>query len=147
MTIKFKIGLVFIVLGFFLPLFSFAVPFLGLPGYMSAAVIGFFIIGGPELFLIIGGVLAGKDAIKFIKSKIMSPAGKYRYMTGLFIFVFCVLFNWSLAYLEVSGIMSIKTHTWLYIMAGFDIAAVFGLLMAGPELFHKIKRIFTWEGV
>ena len=45
---------------------------------MSAAVIGFFIIGGPELFLIIGGALAGKDAIKLIKSKIMSPVGKYR---------------------------------------------------------------------
>ena len=146
-SLRFKLGIAFIIFGLIMPLFSLLVPFLGLPGAISACVIGFLIVGGPELCLFIGAILAGKEAVTLIKGKIFRPAGKIRYMVGLTVFVVCFLFNWVLAYLEASGIISLNTHNWLFIMAGGDITAFMGVFVMGPEFFTKIKSIFSWHGI
>lgn len=142
---RFKLGLIFIVIGTVMPAFGLAVPLLHLPAGYSAAIIGFFIVGGPELFLLIGAALAGKQAVTMVKSRLFRPAGRARYYTGLFLFVGCFAANWIFAYLEVSGIAHVNNHAWLRIMAGLDVAALGGLLLMGPALFSKLKGIFVWE--
>jgi hypothetical protein len=145
----FKLGIAIIIFGIIMPLFSFAVPFLGLPDYINAVIIGFLIVGGPDLCLAIGAILAGKQAVNLIKKKIFRPAGKFRYNFGMAVFVVCFILNWVLAYLYVSGILPVEKHhhLCLFIMCAIDIGAFAGLLMMGPEFLQKAKDLFVWHGI
>ncbi|HJO94845.1 MAG TPA: transporter suffix domain-containing protein [Victivallales bacterium] len=146
MDLKLKVGFLFIILSFILPVFSFFVPMMNLPTYISGALIGILVLGGPEVCIILGVMLAGKEAVKNIKSKIFRSAGKIRYMTGLLVFLFCFFANLILAYLELIKVINITGNTWLHIMSTLDIVSILSILAMGPEFFFKIKRIFKWEG-
>ncbi|HJO94340.1 MAG TPA: transporter suffix domain-containing protein [Victivallales bacterium] len=146
MNLKSKIGIAFIILSFILPIFSFLVSMLNLPTYISGTLISVLVIGGPELCIIIGIMLAGKEAVKNMKSKIFRPAGKIRYMTGLIIFICCFFANLILIYLELTGIITMTGNTWLYVLPTLDILSILSILAMGPEFFLKIKRILKWEG-
>ncbi len=146
-SLKCKIGIGFIVLGTILPLFGFAVPFFGFSDSVTATIIGFFIIGGPELCVIIGVALAGKEAMHLVKKKLFRPAGKTRYRIGLVLLCASILSNWILAYAEVTQFFSLTLHTQLYIMAGLDIVTIFSLIILGPEFFDKFKKLFVWGGI
>jgi hypothetical protein len=143
-SLRCKIGIGFIVLGTILPLFGFAVPFLGFSDSVSAAIIGFFIIGGPELCVIIGVALAGKEAVGLVKEKLFRPAGKTRYRIGLVLLCGSILSNWILAYAEVTQLLSLPLHTQLHTMAGLDIVTIASLIILGPEFFEKFKKLFVW---
>jgi len=144
--LRFKFGLGFIIIGFFMPAFGFAVPFLHLPAAVSTAIVGFFIVGGPEVCLLLGAALAGRDAVNLVKSKLLHSAGKTRYYAGLTLFVTCFGSNMLFAYLELTDVLKVGAHPWLYTMLSLDLAAIFGMVLMGPEFFHKLKRIFVWEG-
>lgn len=146
-SIKYKIGLVLIIISFIMPLFAFTVPFLGFSATIKAFIAGIFIVGGPELCFFIGIILAGKEAANLIKHKLFKPAGKVRYIIGLTIFVISILFNWVGSYLEVIQIFPLDLHNQLYSMAFFDLMAIISLFVMGPEFFIKFKNLFIWEGV
>ena len=146
-SLRCKIGIGFIVLGTMLPLFGFIVPFLGFSASVSTAIIGFFIIGGPELCVIIGVALAGKEAVDLVKKRLFRPAGKTRYRIGLVLLCGSILSNWILAYAEVTQFLSLPLHTQLYIMAGLDIVTIASLIILGPEFFEKLKKLFIWGGM
>lgn len=136
-----------VILGVVMPLFAFVVPFLGLPEYVKAFVVGFLVVGAPDLCFVLGAILAGKKGVDLVKSKIFKPAGEFRYYVGLSVLVICVCFNWVLAYLVASGIISLKHLHWLYILAGGDILAFSGVFMMGPEFYRKVKDLFVWHGM
>ena len=141
-----KIGIVLIILSIIMPLFGFLIPFLGLPVYVSAAMVGISVIGGPEVCFIVGVALAGKDSVKMVKSKFTRPAGKIRYRFGLIMFFGCFIINWVLAYLEVTNVLTIDLHHYLYVMLTFDLLTILSLLLLGPEFFAKVRILFKWEG-
>ena len=145
-SVKYKVGLVLIAFSCFMPFFAFIIPFLGLPITVTAVISGIIIVGGPELFFIIGVFLAGKEGVQFVKKKLWKPAGKVRYMTGVVLFVICILTNWLCTYLELTNIINVSLHTQLYIMATFDILLIVSLFVMGPEFFIKFMNIFSWEG-
>ena len=66
-----KIGLYLIGLGFISPAFALIVPLLGLSSNSSTWLITFFLVGAPEIFLILGAMLAGKEGVRIVKGKFM----------------------------------------------------------------------------
>jgi hypothetical protein len=144
---KYKIGLILIVLSCILPLLAFIVPFLGLSTDLTVFFAGIFVVGGPELLFFTGLILAGREAAQMVKKKMFKPAGKIRYRTGLIIFIISVLLNWVTAYLEVTNVLAMDYHAKLYLMAGLDLILILSVFVMGSEFFIKFKRIFVWEGV
>ena len=144
-SVRCKIGIGFVVFGAILPIFGFIVPFFGFSDAVSAAIIGFFIIGGPELCLIIGVALAGKEAVGLVKKELFRPAGKTRYRIGLVLLCVSILSNWILAYAAVTQLLLWTLHTQLYTMVSLDIVTIASLIILGPEFFDKFKKLFTCE--
>ena len=144
--LKYKIGMTLIILSFTLPLFAIIVPFLGLSTATTTTIVAFLMVGVPEVFLIAGGALAGKEALASIKSKLFQPAGKIRYQIGLVLFIGGVLVNWIAAYLEIMDVIKLDQHTLLVATGVIDLVTIAGILMMGVEFFAKFKRLFVWEG-
>jgi hypothetical protein len=146
-SIKYKIGLALIAISCIMPLCGFVIPFIGLSTAVTTVVTGIFLIGGPELIFFIGVFLAGKEAVKLVKQKLWKPAGKVRYMTGVVLFVVCIMTNWVCVYLELTRMFPLNHHGQLYLMATFDLLLIVSLFIMGPEFFIKFRSIFSWEGV
>lgn len=137
----------FIIMGVISPVFGLIVPFIGLPTATTTTIVALFMVGGPEVFIILGGALAGKEALTTIKSRLFAPAGITRYYIGLSLLVVGFFANWVLVYLDLSGSLQWDNNTMLISTASIDLITVAGALLAGVELFAKIWRLFRWEGV
>lgn len=144
---KYKIGMALIILGIISPLIGFIVPFLGFDSTTSTALVAFFMVGGPEIFLIAGGALAGKEGLDLIKSKLFAPAGQTRYKFGAYLLIFGVLANMIFAYLNLMDFYTISSDSELTITIVFDVLAVVGILLMGKEFFGKLSKLLTYEGV
>ncbi|SFV52639.1 hypothetical protein MNB_SM-4-169 [hydrothermal vent metagenome] len=144
---KYKIGMFLISLGFISPLIGLVVPFLGFDEITSNSLVAFFMIGGPEIFIIAGGALAGKEAMQNIKTKIFSPAGPTRYAVGSYLFVFALLANLIFSYIVLLELVPICLSIQLNITIAFDILAIISILLMGKEFLIKISRLFSYEGV
>jgi len=151
----YKIGLFFIILAFISPLIALIVPFFNFNKTFSSVLIGFFLIGGPELFLILGGLLAGKKVIENIKNKVKglfsvpffkNPAPKWRFDLGIAMIIFGMLANWILAYLFMTETINILPNEQLWIAASLDVLTFLGIFIAGPEFWNKLKKLFIWVG-
>lgn len=145
--LKYKVGMTLIVTGIVSPILSFLVPLFELSTAAASTAVAFFMVGLPEIFLIAGGVLAGKEALLTVKSKLFKPAGKVRYHLGLILFVCTILINWILVYLALTDVVLLDQQSLLIIIGGVDIVNVASILMMGVEFFAKLKRIFVFEGV
>lgn len=143
-----------IILSIICPILGLIVPFLGFSHTITATLVGIFLIGGPEVFLILGMVLAGKQALTTIKQKALSwfgittipqPVGRLRYNVGLTLLVGSILINWALQYL--SFFIDIPEHTYTLVMTTFifDIIMIASIFVLGPQFWDKLKRLFVWE--
>ncbi len=74
---KYKMGIGFIILGIISPLFGLAVPLLNLSTATTTALVTFFMVGVPEIFLIAGAALAGKQAIESIRKELFQYAERH----------------------------------------------------------------------
>lgn len=135
----------FIVLGIISPLIGLTIPLLALPA-ATTTVVALFMIGGPEVFLVLGAALAGKEALTNIKSKLFAPAGRVRYQIGIVLVVAGVIGNWVIAYLELAELITWNIETLLIVIAVIDLVTIAGALLAGTEFFHKLWRLFRWDG-
>ena len=145
-SLKYKIGMTLIILSIISPVFSILVPFLSLPAAVTTTLVALFMVGAPEVFLIAGGALAGKEALATIKSKLFRPAGKIRYQVGMVFFACGVLTNWVTIYLELLDVIHLDQETLLVMTGSFDLVTIAGILLMGVEFFQKLKRLFIWEG-
>ena len=80
-SLRSKIGIAIIIIGFIFPVFGLIVPMLGFSAATSTALVAFFMVGGPEIFLIAGAALAGKEGITLVTNRIKRmlglPEGRY----------------------------------------------------------------------
>ncbi len=143
---KYKIGMGFIILGIISPLIGLAVPLLNLSTATTTALVTFFMVGGPEIFLIAGVALAGKQAIEAIKKDFFQYAGKTRYQFGLILFVTTVFVNWVFVYLNLLEDYAFDIDTRLMVTLCIDVINIISIFVMGPEFFEKVKRLATWEG-
>ncbi len=146
-SLKYKIGLALIVISCIMPILGFIIPFLGFSITVTTFLTGFFIVGAPELVFLLGVLLAGKEAITLIKGKLLKPAGKTRYLSGLILFIATMVIQWVCVYLELTNVIGLGLHGKLYLMGSLDLIFILSLLLMGPEFFIKFKQIFKWEGV
>ena len=153
--ILYKIGLFFIILAFISPLIALIIPFFNFDKTFSSVLIGFFLIGGPELFLILGGLLAGKKVIDNIKNKVKGlfsiaffkkPAPQWRFNLGIAMIISGMLAIWILAYLFMTETISIMPNKQLWIAASLDALTFLGIFAAGPEFWNKLRKLFIWAG-
>jgi hypothetical protein len=144
--LKYKIGMGFIALSLISPLIGLAVPLLDLSTGTTTALVTFFMVGGPEIFLIAGAALAGKQAIESIKKEFFQYAGKARYQFGLILFITTVFVNWVFVYINLLEDYAFDINTRLIVTICIDVTTIISIFVMGPEFFEKVKRLATWEG-
>ena len=154
-SLKSKIGIGLVILGFICPIFGLVVPFLGLEGTTTTALVAFFMVGGPEIFLILGGLLAGKEGILLVKNRIKRmfglPEGKYpatrsQYTVGLVLLVIWFLLAIIPGYIPGFVDIPFIEENLLWLSIGADLLfliAIFGF--GGHQMISKIAKVFTWE--
>ena len=155
LPLRSKIGITFVVLGFISPLFGLIVPFLGLSKALTATIVTLFVVGGPEVFLVLGGLLAGKEGVVLVKNKIKRmlglPEGRYaatktQYNIGLFLIVLWFLGSVVSGYIPGFFDLPFIDENILWISIGADvlfIIAIFGF--GGHQMITKIAAVFKWE--
>lgn len=153
-SIQYQFGMFFIVLGVLSPLLAFLVPVLRLPTGISATLIGILIVGAPEVFLIIGVALAGKEAANAIKTFIKNlfhrdPAAEQvserQYNIGLVIFFGALIINWIFQYVNFFTNIFVSYHINFWGTLSLDIITLIGFFILGPQFYDKIRALFVWE--
>ncbi len=150
-----RLGLLIIVFGdVILPAFCLVLPFLDLPAAVKAGLATVLLVGGPEVFMILGVALAGKEGYAAFKALLhsiwkrirppqrVSPA---RYRLGVVIFIASGLPMWVLAYLRALAPLALDNQVVLGILVAADMAFVVSFFIAGGEFWDKLKGLFTPE--
>ncbi len=154
-SLKSKIGIGLVIMGFICPLFGFIIPFLGFSTAITTALVTFFIVGGPELFLLLGGVLAGKEGVLLVTNKLKKmlglPEGKYpasrtQYNIGIALFllwfVLAVFSNYILEFFPASFV----DENLLWISLGADVLLMLSIFgFGGHQMITKIASVLKWE--
>lgn len=155
MTIKkdwrYYLGLTCLLLAMIMPLFALVVLQLEIPAEAKATLVGFLALGGPEVAAIAAAALLGKDTLNLFKSRAFSlirkllpskPASKFRYYASLTVMVVSWL-GWYAFYFRETIPQELTGQ--IYLALG-DITFVIAFIIAGPEFWEKVHRIFSWEG-
>ena len=149
---KRSLGMLFLLLSGAMPLLALAVPLLGLSGPVSAAVITGLTVGLPEIFLVLAGMLLGKETLNLLLGKVMGllkrpfqpgPVPRWRYQLGLLLVLGSTLPCWILAY--APGLLAEQARIIVLVLA--DLLFALGFLVAGGEFWDKLRRLVTWEGL
>jgi hypothetical protein len=69
-SLRYKLGVLCIILSFVSPAFALVIPFLGFSTETIVTLSTIFLIGLPEVFLILGAVLAGKKIANILIEKV-----------------------------------------------------------------------------
>jgi hypothetical protein len=141
-----------IVLGLLSPLL---IPFVAsLPWSIGvkSAISGLLALGIPELFMIIGVAIMGKDGYQIIKEKLFVFLKQFappdyvslaRYRIGLILFILPLFAGWMLPYLihYVPGLKVIPL--WTYILG--DALFISSLFLLGGHFWDKLSRLFIYD--
>ncbi|AZQ64327.1 hypothetical protein EI427_19550 [Flammeovirga pectinis] len=149
-SIKSKIGLALISCAVLMPVLGLLIPFLGLNKIVTGALVGLFLVGGPEIFIVLGVTLAGKEGITIVKNFIKKvfglPQGNYpatnkQYRLGLIILIISIGVQFIISYLSV--VITIKYL--LYFTIGADVLFIVGVFICGEQFVTKLKKLCQWE--
>ena len=154
-SLKSKIGIGLVILGFICPVFGLIIPFLGFDATTTSALVAFFMVGGPEIFLVLGGILAGKEGVLLVTNRVKRffglpeggyPAPKTQYNFGLFLLIL-----WFIAAVVPGYLPSVFEYPFikenlLWITLAADVIfliAIFGF--GGHQMITKLSSVFKWE--
>lgn len=154
-SLKSRIGLGLIVLGFISPVFGLIVPLFNLPSAVATGLIAFFLVGAPEIFLIAGAALAGKEGLLLVKNRIKRmlglPEGTYAATKGQYTLAKVLLLLWLVTVIlpyYAPSLVSIPfiADNLIYFSAGGDILLIVTIFfIGGNQMVTKIGNLFTWE--
>ncbi|MHB8069791.1 MAG: transporter suffix domain-containing protein [Desulfobaccales bacterium] len=152
-----RIGLFIIAVGdVILPALCLVLPYLDLPTAVKVGVATVLLVGGPEVLMLLGVALAGKEGYAVLKAALrkiwkrirppqrVSPA---RYRVGVIIFIASGLPMWVLAYLRAATALRLDSQVVLWVLIASDFAFLISFFIAGGEFWEKLKRLFTPEPV
>jgi hypothetical protein len=151
---KYKLGLFFIILSLVSPVIALLLPFLNLSTEVTATLVAIFFIGLPEVFLLIGAALSGKEAAYALANqarvwlrlnKPPQPVSRFRYHLGLVLFFGGMSLNWIMAYTSPNFIKHLGGQTYLITTFVIDMITISGFFVAGGLFWEKIKNLFVWE--
>ncbi|WP_044212033.1 hypothetical protein [Flammeovirga sp. OC4] len=150
-----RIGIVFIILGFISPLIGLGVPFLNLSSTLTSSLIALLMVGGPEVFLVIGTALAGKKGITIVQNRIKKlmglPEGRYPATKSQYNLALVIMFIWLISLtvpLYIPGFIE-RLHLdqlmWYYYLI-IDVLFIVGFVFLGGHQFTtKFVNLITWE--
>ncbi|WP_281613370.1 transporter suffix domain-containing protein [Flammeovirga sp. SubArs3] len=154
-SLKSKIGLGFIILGFICPVFGLIVPLLGFSSTVTAALVTFFLVGGPEILFVLGGILAGKEGIQLVKGKVKKlfglpeenyPATSAQYKLGVVCIVIWFILLVIPGYIPNLFEMPFIRENLLYLSIGTDIMFIVGVfVLGGNQMITKIGDVIKWQ--
>ncbi|NME67868.1 transporter suffix domain-containing protein [Flammeovirga aprica] len=154
-SLKSKIGLGIIVLGVIFPVFSVIVPFLGLSKGMTATIITLMVVGAPEVCLLVGGILAGKEGVDLVKGKIKKmlglpaeeyPATSTQYKIGVGCIIAWFIITVASGYLPNIFEDPFVKDNLLYLSIGTDILLILGVFaFGGNQMITKLGEAFRWQ--
>lgn len=154
-SLKSRIGLTLIIIGFISPLFAILMPLLNLSPNLTAGLVTLFLVGVPELFLILGVALAGKEGLALVKNKIKKffglpegvfAASKTQYrLAKLLVFLWLVGITVPYYFPTLMG-NPIFENNLLYISIGGELMLIVAIFfLGGNQMVTKIQNLFTWE--
>ncbi len=135
-----------------LPLFGFAIPFMGLHPGLAATIMGLLTIGGPEIMILLAVLFLGKETLSYYKHKLYQrffkkrkhkPVSKFRYYLGLVIF----LASPTPLYLNAYGSHLLPSDEQLrhFVLMGADLVFVLSFFILGGNFWEKFKALFIWN--
>lgn len=150
---KYYTGMTFLVLSIIIPVFGLIVPKLGLHPGVTAVIMGSFMVGGPEILILIAVIFLGKDTVKYYKAKAFSyfkkepiphkSVSRFRYYFGV------ILIFGSVIPLYLNGyypqILPKNSEAKYYLLLSMDLLFILGFFVAGGDFWEKFKRLFIWE--
>ncbi len=148
--IKFYVGIILFCLGLFLPFLALIVPFLGISLLVKTVLAAIFIVGGPEVFMVLGVVFAGKPTINLIKAKFKSfflfkPVSRTRHYIGITCLLFSIVAGWVSMYFLVLTDRPIGDEIKLLCLGSIDLIFIASFFILGSPFFQKLTNLFTWN--
>ena len=152
--LKYKIGMFLLIIMIISPGIALLIPYLGLSETLTLTTQGLFLVGGPEIFMVAGIALAGKEGLETIKNTVKKlfglPAGDYpatksQYNLGLTIIVLGLVIQMLVAYLPQLIENCILDQYKLYFNLAGDVLIILGIFTAGQQFISKLKKLITWE--
>ena len=149
---RFRIGIIFFVLGLVCPVFIPLVSTTGLSTKWKAIISGLLAVGIPELLWMAAVAVLGKPGFNYIKGrfygffkKIAPPdtVSRIRYRIGLAIFVLPILFGWLGPY-GAHLIPGYETHRFVVSLIG-DVMFVASFFVLGGNFWDKVRALFIYE--
>lgn len=154
-TLRSRIGVFLIVLSFMCPVFGLIIPLFNLSATATTTLVAFFMVGGPEIFLIAGGALAGKEGIDLVKNKIKRlfglPEGRYSAPRSQYNLALAIMILWFVSLFLPFYIPSVDswihslTVKWYYFVIGDVVFVLAFLFLGGDQLITKLGKLMTWE--
>ncbi|MBD0400749.1 transporter suffix domain-containing protein [Flammeovirga sp. EKP202] len=154
-SIRNRIGIVFIITGFVSPLIGLIVPFLNLSSTLTSSLVALLMVGGPEVFLVIGTALAGKKGITMVQNRIKRllglPEGRYPATKSQYNLALVIMFIWLISltvplyipgFIEQFHLDQLMWYYYLIIDVLFIVAFVF---LGGHQFTTKFLNLITWE--
>lgn len=152
--LKYKIGMFLLIIMIISPGIALLIPYLGLSETLTLTIQGLFLVGGPEVFMVAGIALAGKEGLETIKNTVKKlfglPAGDYpatksQYNLGLTMIVLGLVIQMLVAYLPQLIENCILAQYELYFNLAGDVLIILGVFTAGQQFISKLKKLISWE--
>jgi len=140
-------GWFFFILSFLMPLLVPFIPMLGVNKAMTAILMGGFLVGGPEVIMVIAIVLWGKSTFDYFMGHVyrffkrLAPPNSVsttRYFIGLVLLFGSFLPSWSLAYAP----KLVTDSTRIYILLSFDAIFIISFFVLGGDFWEKVRALF-----
>lgn len=143
-----------IVVGFISPLL---IPLVATTNWslgLKSVLSGLLALGIPEVFMIIGVAILGKEGYQFLKDKLFGFLRQFappdfvsltRYRIGLVMFLLPLLLGWAVPYLTyyVTGIHELPL--WSYIIG--DVVFITSFFVLGGNFWDKLSGLFKYENI
>jgi len=149
---RFKVGILFFVLGLLSPLCIPLVTATSLSTAWKTTLSGLFMLGIPELFWLVAAGIMGKPGFNYLKMKVFGAFKRYalpesvsrtRYRVGLVMLAIPLLYGWLEPYASqlASGF---ERHQVVLALAG-DVLLLASLFVLGGEFWDKLRALFIYE--
>jgi hypothetical protein len=149
---RYYLGVIIFILGFLSPL---AIPLVlktNLSAGIKTAISGALAVGGPEILMIIAGIIMGKENLAMVKARIFSflkplapPTfvSKPRFYIGISLFVLCLLE--SVVHVHWDGIVNWYADFALAYMIFWNVLFLLSLYILGGDFFNRLIGLFVYR--
>jgi hypothetical protein len=149
---RFRLGLIFFVLGWLCPLFIPLVTRSDFPIETKTLLSGFLLIGVPEILSVISIVILGKPGFEYIKSKAFAflklavpqgPVSRMRYRIGLFMLLPHVIYGSFIFY--APDLIPGYSDARITMNLTADFLFLVTLLVLGGDFWDKLRALFLYD--